>query len=119
MAVRREDLIERSAVVYSFPPIRARRARRREILRRRLALTAIGVVVAGAGLFATGPDGVSTARTQGPRVVQVEAGETLWVLAERHAPAGTDTRAYLDAILELNGISVLVEPGTRIRLPQH
>lgn len=117
MAVRKEDLIEGSAVVYAFPPIRARRARRQEILRRRLALTAVGVVVAAAGLFATGPNGVAPARAQGPRAVRVEAGETLWMLAERHAPPGTDTRAYLDAILELNGVSALVEPGTRIRLP--
>lgn len=119
MAIRREDLVvERSAVVYRFPPVQARRRRRAEIRRRRLALASVGLVVAAAGLFATGPSGsVSAAQRATPRAVTVQAGDTLWGLAERHAPVDMDTRAYLDSIMEQNGIGAVVEPGTRIRLP--
>lgn len=34
----------------------------------------------------------------------VEPGQSLWEVAVDHAPAGTDTRAYLDAIQSLNGL---------------
>ena len=36
--------------------------------------------------------------------VVVEPGQTLWEVAVDHAPQGTDTRAYLDAIVHLNGL---------------
>ena len=118
MAIRKEDLVQSSAVIYKFPPVQARRRHRAEIRRRRLALASVGLVIAAAGLFATGPSGTASATQRpSPRAVTVYSGETLWDVAERHAPADMDTRAYLDAIVELNGGSALVEPGARIRLP--
>ena len=119
MAIRREDLVtERSAVIYRFPPVQARRRQQLEIRRRRLALASVGLVVIAAGLFATGPSGsASAAQRPTPRAVTVHTGDTLWALAERHAPATTDTRVYLDSIMELNDVGAVVEPGTRIRLP--
>ena len=122
MAVRREDLswqgsAQSAAVVYRFPPVRARRLARAEVFRRRLALGTIGLVVMGAGLFATGPGGVAPAAPKGKQAVVVYAGDTLWDIASKHAPEHVDVRSYLDAILELNQIGPVVDIGTRIRLP--
>ena len=134
MAIRVEELREletpaREARIYRFPveavrPSRAelrRRAirRRRALARRRLA-TAVVVVVASVGLlFAGGPAGVSTAgdrRT--PRAVVVQPGDTLWALAERYAGDGIDPRAYVDAVLAVNGLDGPPPAGARIRLPR-
>lgn len=118
MAVRSEDLKwQGSAVVYKFPSVRAQRLARIEVLRRRIALATVAVVVVGAGILATGPSGVAPAGTRSKQAVVLQAGDTLWDVAAKHAPPSVDTRAYLDAILELNRIGVVVEPGTRIRLP--
>ena len=118
MAVRSEDLTwQGSAVVYKFPPLKARRIARAEVIRRRFALGAVALVVVGAGILATGPSGVAPAAPDAKQAVTLKAGDTLWDVASRYAPPSMDTRAYLDAILELNGIGVVVDPGTRIKLP--
>ncbi len=118
MAVRREDLSwQGSAVVYRFPSVRARRLARIAVVRRRIALGAVALVVIGAGLFATGPEGVAPAAPRAKEAVVVRAGDTLWDIAAQHAPAHMDVRTYLDAILELNQVGPVVDVGTRIRLP--
>ena len=119
MAVRSEELIYQSeAVVYRFPPVRRRLEARREVARRRLALGAIGVTVVVAGLFATGPSGIAPATSRSvPRSVTLHAGDTVWDVASRYAPPNMDVRGYIDAIVELNGLSGLPAPGTRLKLP--
>jgi Tfp pilus assembly protein FimV len=72
-----------------------------------LLTVAIGRVTAGAQLA----DPVAGSLTVGP-------GETLWDVAAATAPAGVDTRAQLDAIVELNGFDGgPVDPWTVILLP--
>ena len=123
MALRREDLYQRpDAVVLDFPVriarARAERARRSRIERRVAvwiaALGLTGAVVAGSAL--SGP-GEVTLRPDAPEVVTVQAGETVWDLAQRYASEGSDPRAVADEILELNGIQGVVAPGTQLRLP--
>ena len=117
MAVRSEELIYgRDAVIYRFPRVRPRRARA-EVIRRRAALVAVGVIVVIAALFGTGPRGIAPASPSGPRTVVLRSGQTLWDVAERFAPVGVDPRAYLDALVASNGGSVSVVAGTRLRLP--
>jgi nucleoid-associated protein YgaU len=122
MAVRQEDLSARpEGVVYAFPVARVRRAASRErmlVRRRRSLLAAVALVVVVFGLLA-GPRATAPASRPGtPRAVTVRAGDTLWDLATRYAPEGMDARAYLDAIIELNGLGGSVPEGTRIRLPK-
>lgn len=120
MAVRSEDLAFGGvdAVVYRFPPVAARRraARRRMIARRRMTLATLALVtaatLAGGGVAETAP------QAAGPRAVRVQPGDTLWGIAGEHAPPGTDVRAYVDALVELNGLDGPLQAGTRLRLPK-
>jgi hypothetical protein len=135
MAVRIEDLAaprptsRSGAIVYKFPTeqVRARaalqraaqRRRNRAMVRRRraaLALVAIGTVAAT--LLGGGPDGSSVASAPGaPKAVVIQPGETLWDIAQAHAPASIDPRAYIDAIVALNDLGPSLPAGLRIRLP--
>jgi len=129
VALRREDLSGgRDAVVYRFPServeVREQRrrlaARRRRLVarRRRLALAGVTIVMSCGLLLATGPSGTATAsRDDAPRAVVMRSGDSLWDLAERYAPEGIDPRAYVDAVLSLNGMSGSPEAGQRVRLP--
>lgn len=127
MALRQEDLgVRTEAVVYRFPTerveIREQRrrlaARRRRVSRqRRLAIVGTTVVMIAGFLLATGPSGTATAsRHDAPKAVVMRSGDTLWDLAERYAPAEVDPRAYVDAVLELNG-GIPPQAGARIVLP--
>ncbi|HYO60856.1 MAG TPA: LysM peptidoglycan-binding domain-containing protein [Actinomycetota bacterium] len=119
MAVRSEDLGfgGADAVVYRFPAVAARRrARRRMMARRRLtlgtvALFVVAATLAGGGVGETAPGGRSR------RAVVVQPGDTLWGIAGEHAPRGMDLRAYVDAMIELNGLDGALQAGTRLRLP--
>jgi hypothetical protein len=124
MAVRSEELVfEASAVVYRFPTarVRARVARRRraEIKRRRLALALVTTGMVLVTLVATGPAGVAPASRAGaPASVRIAPGDTLWDLATLYAPPGVDPRAYVDAILEVNGLETMPAAGSTIELPK-
>jgi hypothetical protein len=131
MAVRCEELNRRALWdgpaaerrnVAPFPThrVRARAAahHRAEIRRRRAAAVALPLLVV-AFIVATGPGGTSVAsRPEAPRAVVLGAGETIWDLAERFAPESVDPRAYVDAVLDLNGLSGAPPAGQQIRLPE-
>ena len=130
MAIRVEELeAPFEARIYRFPveavrptraELRLRAIRRRRAVARRRGVTATAIVVMSVMLlFAGGPGSVSTAgdrRT--PRAIVVQPGQTLWSLAERYAGDGIDPRAYVDAVLALNGLDSPPEAGARVRLPR-
>ncbi|MDQ4126058.1 MAG: LysM peptidoglycan-binding domain-containing protein [Actinomycetota bacterium] len=120
MAVRSEDLAfgGNDAVVYRFPALAARRRARRRMMirRRRTTLATLALVVmatlAGGGVAETAPE------TSRARAVRVQPGDTLWGIAAENAPRGTDVRAYVDALIELNGLQGPLQAGARLRLPK-
>jgi nucleoid-associated protein YgaU len=131
MAIRVEELAgpARDARIYRFPveavrpsraELRRRAIRRRRALARRRAALGTAVVVLSLGLlFAGGPASVSTAGDRRvPRAVVMQPGDTLWSLAERYAGDGIDPRAYVDAILAVNGLDAPPAAGVRVRLPR-
>ena len=119
MALREHDLTEPWAVLYRFPVERAgARVRRSAMLaRRRRALAALVVVAVVAGTLLAG--GTAPASRPGaPRAVVVDAGDTLWGIADRYAPSGIDKRAYVDALVALNDLAGVARAGQRIVLPR-
>lgn len=126
MAVRREDLgrSERSCEgqIYDFPArvVRARAARGRMLAGRRRS-GAAGVVVAVfllawlAGGVGSGPP---RSRSGAPATVVLGSAQTLWDVADRYAPAGSDPRAYIDVIVRLNHLDGAPFAGERLRLPR-
>jgi hypothetical protein len=126
MAVRSQELgrevyLPSPGKVVRFPTarVKARAAaqRRVEIRRRRVAVAVLPLLVMGF-VLATGPGGTSVAsRRDAPASVVLDPGETIWDLGTRYAPASVDTRAYVDAVLELNDISGAPAAGERIKLP--
>jgi hypothetical protein len=86
---------------------------------KRIAGVCVVAVVVGGTLAAAGPGGSPLASAEGaPRAVVIRPGQTLWDVAERHAPEGVDLRAYVDALIEINGVETTVGAGQRIRLPR-
>lgn len=125
MAMVREELVEGpDAVVLPFPNravgrLRPDSARRRAVAGRRIVLGVMVLLLTAALVLATGPGGVAPASRSGaPARVTIGAGETVWDLAERYAPDGIDRRAYVDAILELNGLQGAPLAGERLKLPK-
>ena len=120
MAVRKEDLQGvRRAEVIAFPTHTARArvasARRRFLLRG--AFVSILVVAGTLGVVrasASSTESIASA-PDAPSAVVLRPGETLWDVAERWAPTGADPRAYVDALIEQNGIGV--RSGQRVILP--
>jgi hypothetical protein len=118
MALRSEDL-SLDATVLRFPAERVRArtvAHRQAIARKRITLGAVALAVGVATLFGGGT-GVAS-RPGAPRAVVVRPGDTLWGLARAHAPGGIDTRAYVDALIEVNDLEGALQEGMRLRLPR-
>jgi hypothetical protein len=119
MALRQEELYATpTGVVLRFPTgaVRAR-ARRQEILRR-LGLAAMAVLIVAVVVIATGPRGSAVASRGGtPEAVVVQPGQTLWEIAESYAAPSVDLRAYVDAVVDINGIEGSVQAGEHLELP--
>jgi hypothetical protein len=125
MALRREDLEVRpgDAALLEFPTaaVRARAARqqREQFTRRRLGVGLLLAMVVLMGLQIGGVGNSAPASIDGaPRAVRLESGETLWDVAARYAPPSTDTRAYVDELIELNGLAGAPAAGAKIKLPK-
>jgi hypothetical protein len=58
------------------------------------------------------------ARPGAPASVVVKPGQTLWEIAGRYAPDGTDMRAYIDAVARLNDLGPVLQSGQRLKLPR-
>lgn len=127
MALRQEDLdsygppapvyrfpVERSEVARIRQGIAQRRAARR---RHRAGLGAVAIVVILMTLLGGGKEAIAPAAPAMGAVAVVQPGETLWEIAERHAPEGMDVRAYVDFLVRANDIGPVLQAGTRIRLP--
>jgi hypothetical protein len=125
MALRREDLeIGRDdAALLAFPTaaVRARVARQQKALymRRRAGVGVLLALVVMMGLQIGGVGNSAPASIDGaPRAVRLEPGETLWDVAARYAPPAIDTRAYVDELIELNGLAGAPSVGAKIKLPE-
>lgn len=104
------------------PSARTRRARTRSVAL--LAVLApLMALAAGALPGMGGADTTAVAATgaarPAPLVVVVAAGDTVWGLAARHAPAGSDVRRYVAEVLNHNDVeSSVLRPGAVLELPR-
>jgi hypothetical protein len=105
------------------PPSRLRHPRPgalRLTRRGRLVVFLVFLLAATAVLvFALSGAATGTADRGAPvpvKVVQVEAGDTLWSIATRAVP-GEDPRDLIDEIQRLNGLEGSLPVGTRIVVP--
>jgi nucleoid-associated protein YgaU len=128
MALRQEDLefqVAPQATVYRFPAERSEVARiragivsRRAARRRhRAGLAAVALAVVGMTLLGGGQEATAPAAQGSKQTAVVQPGETLWDIAERHAPEGMDLRVYIAALEETNDLGPVLQAGARIRLP--
>jgi hypothetical protein len=77
----------------------------------------LAMVRAAAGAARPGPAG-RTAAVAPVNTVRVAPGDTLWSIAMRHAPAGTDPRPWIFRTAALNGVhDAELAPGEILRLP--
>lgn len=97
----------------------APRPTRATYVRRRLAVVA-GLLALALTLALTIGNGGAQAgledRVAGHVVVQ--PGQTLWEIATTHAPEGTDPRAFLAEVRELNGLDGDVDAWAVVLLPR-
>ncbi len=123
MAVRQEELqVQVSGRVLRFPAERAAaRLRRRRLIegRRRLAaLVAVLAVIIGV-ILGSGSGGTAVgSKPEAPRAVVLQPGDTLWSLATEYAPDGTDPRAYVHALEQINGLEGAARAGAQLTLPR-
>ena len=127
MALRQEDLELHAseAVVYRFPTERAETAsiragiRRRQAARRRhrAGLAAVALAVVGLTIFGGGQEAIAPAAQQTKQTAIVQPGDTLWDIAERHAPQGMDPQVYVDFLVRANDIGAVLQPGMKLHLP--
>ena len=95
---------------------RDRAAAGRFIRRRVVAAAVVGASIVG--LVAVGaPESTVVSRPGAPASVTVQPGQTLWDLAERYAPIGTDPRAWSDRVARLNHLQQGPLSGSKLRLP--
>jgi hypothetical protein len=88
-------------------------------MRRRLGVGLLLALVVVMGLQIGGVGNSAPASIDGaPRSVRLATGETLWDVAARYAPGSIDTRAYVDELIELNGLAGAPSAGAKIKLPK-
>jgi Tfp pilus assembly protein FimV len=107
------------ATTTTAPTTRLRITRRgRRVLTAVVALPisiALGAAIIGGGAALASRDVGAPASSF--RTVTVEAGESLWAIAQRVAPTA-DPRDVVDAIVQLNALNdVTVSPGERLAIP--
>ena len=123
MAVRQEELqVQTPGRVLRFPAERASARLRRQRLiegRRRLA-TLIAVLAVTLGVsMGGGAGGAAVASKPGaPTTVVLQPGDTLWSVATEYAPDGTDPRAYVHALEQINGLEGTARAGAQLNLPR-
>ena len=105
---------DRPAIPVPAPTSRAVYVRRRIAVGLGVLLAALALVLFGQAISAEAGGG---APVTGGHVV-VQPGESLWQVAEANAPAGTDVRAYLQDLQDLNGLSGDVAAWTVVLLPR-
>lgn len=86
------------------PRCRSRRLPRAVFWRRRLGLALLVLGLVGALLSARGGVEADLARRDVAGRVTVTPGQTLWDIAVSHAPPGTDPRAYLLRLRQVNSL---------------
>jgi hypothetical protein len=123
VAARSEDLYLGEGRVIEFPRRQARTAARptpAHFRRRRFAASVAAMFLSvTVFLLATGPEGNALAsRSDAPRAVTLGPGQTLWEIAERYAAPGHDLRAYVDGLIEMNGLGPIPQVGERLKLPR-
>lgn len=90
-----------------------------------VAALVVAVLAAMVFIVLVSPDAGSALRPAVPGVAEgigadevvIGPGETLWEVAVRHAPPGTDPRAYLAALREHNRLGPSLPAWTVIELP--
>ena len=122
MAVRREELYAPDAVVLDFPlriaQARGRRAQRQLAVRRLCAVgIGMGLTLGVIAASAAGQGAEVVSRPEAPTSITVQPGQTLWSLAGRYAPEGSDPRAFIAEVTELNDLQGVLQAGTRLKLP--
>ncbi|CAN5900052.1 hypothetical protein BH23ACT10_BH23ACT10_10440 [soil metagenome] len=88
-------------------------------LRRLLVLAVVAAVILGAVVVTRA---ATSARAPAPARVEmavvVPAGETLWDVARRYAPAGADRSAWVVDVADRNAVDpATIQPGTPLVVP--
>jgi len=123
MAVRQEELqVQVPGRVLRFPAERAAaRLRRRRLIegRRRLAILIAALAVI-AGVILGGGSGATAvaSKPEAPRTVVLQPGDTLWSVATEYARDGTDPRAYVHSLEQINGLEGAARAGAQLTLPR-
>ena len=117
----RENAVS-AAIVYTAAHTNAPLPRLRLTRRGRIVFTfmaAVPVVVAALMLSLNGGGAVATSDTVSVplHIVTVQAGETLWSLAEEFAPQA-DPRDFITNVLAINGESAsMLQAGAQLAIP--
>jgi len=80
----------------------------------------LGLLVAAAALLVLDlPSALAGAEPEGPAVVTVEAGDTLWGYAEQYAPEGMSEQEFVTEARTLNHLTTgRITAGQQIELPE-
>lgn len=112
---RREQLEQESARAH----VRLVPTRRGRMLVTAVAFL-LGLLVAAAALLVLDlPSALAGAEPEGPAVVTVEAGDTLWGYAEQYAPEGMSEQEFVTEARTLNHLTTgRITAGQQIELPE-
>lgn len=86
----------------------------------RLALLLVAVVAATLFFMSPSAQASNTSGSANFSYVTVSAGDTLWSIAKKNVPAGSDARDYMYELATLNNLETAdLTPGQRIALPNN